>query len=430
MVPLVLRSLYAQTHKPDRILLFLAEAQFPNKEADLPRELVEDSKAGRFELRWCDDLGSHKKYFYAMQEFPDDIIITVDDDTNYNPDMIKSLYELHLKHPSCVAALAAKMIMLDREGRVKPYKDWLLFSFLDSPSYRIIATGGNGVLYPPRALSPNVFDKQAILDHCRYNGMLCGDDLWLKMHGILAGTKTVTWKKRAFFQAEFSGASDGSITALSFDQSQHEQVLQFLLKRRGSNGAETVEEIFWQQEQSDRANRIHPEEKYLVSSYADDAAFVLITSLKRKLKEKAMRKLSLDRGYLIYLMRFANGAISRAGIGSQKRLLKYLQEAFAIIPNILELANGSFETRVLLFHGELLLTDLGDRFGQAVDYLQMLENWKGFFADHPGCGDIYRENFDIFLQNMKKAAFAIEDNGRFPEEAALLMKALEENRTR
>ncbi len=430
IVPKVLQSLYDQTHKPDRILLFLAEEQFPNKEADLPRELVEDAKAGRFELRWCDDLGSHKKYFYTMQEFPDDIIVTVDDDTYYNPDMIKSLYELHLKHPSCVAALATKLIMFDRDGKIKPLKDWLLFSFPEFPSFRIVAMGGNGVLYPPRALSPNVFDKQAILEHCRYNGVLCGDDLWLKMHGILAGTKTVTWENRAFFQKEISGDSDGSITALSADQAHHEQVLQILLKRRGIDGNETVEELILRQEQENRASRIHPEDEYVASAYADDIAFVIKNGIERNIKDNAKRKIDMNVGYLYYIMRFTNGAISRAGLGSHKRLINKVREAVIMIPNILELAKSSFEAAVLLFRGELLLIDLGDRFGQAIDYLQMLENWKSFFAANPKCDGIYHEAFDRFLQNMKKAALAIQDTGRYPEEAALLMTAYEENRIR
>ena len=79
-VPQVLESLYAQSMKPDRILLWLAEEQFPKREADLPPRLIDDIAAGKFELRWCDDIGSHKKYFYAMLEFPDDIVVIVDDD--------------------------------------------------------------------------------------------------------------------------------------------------------------------------------------------------------------------------------------------------------------------------------------------------------------------------------------------------------------
>ena len=91
VVPQVLESLYAQSMKADRILLWLAEEQFPNKEADLPKSLIDDAAAGKFELRWCDDLGSHKKYFYTMQEFPDDIVVTVDDYQHYHSDTINIL---------------------------------------------------------------------------------------------------------------------------------------------------------------------------------------------------------------------------------------------------------------------------------------------------------------------------------------------------
>ena len=87
----VLRALYAQTLQPDKILLWLAKEQFPNLEKDLPEELQDDLRQNKFELRWCDNLGTHKKYFYAMQEFPEDIIVTVDDDVEYDKDVLQTL---------------------------------------------------------------------------------------------------------------------------------------------------------------------------------------------------------------------------------------------------------------------------------------------------------------------------------------------------
>ena len=62
-----LDSIYAQSMQPDKVVLWLAEEQFPNREKDLPDSLLEDLDAGKIEVFWCDDLGSHKKYFYTMQ---------------------------------------------------------------------------------------------------------------------------------------------------------------------------------------------------------------------------------------------------------------------------------------------------------------------------------------------------------------------------
>ena len=48
------------------------------------------------------DLKPHKKYIYAMQKYKDIPVITVDDDAVYRSDMVKSLYEDHLKNPDCI----------------------------------------------------------------------------------------------------------------------------------------------------------------------------------------------------------------------------------------------------------------------------------------------------------------------------------------
>ena len=52
--------------------MWLAKEQFENIE-DLPQELKEQQKRG-LTIRFCDDLRSHKKYYYVLQENPNDIV--------------------------------------------------------------------------------------------------------------------------------------------------------------------------------------------------------------------------------------------------------------------------------------------------------------------------------------------------------------------
>ena len=54
-----IKSLFNQTVKPDRIILWLATEQFENQE--MP-ELLETLKSKGLEIRFCEDLKSHKKY--------------------------------------------------------------------------------------------------------------------------------------------------------------------------------------------------------------------------------------------------------------------------------------------------------------------------------------------------------------------------------
>ena len=85
----VLDSIINQTIKPDKIILYLSLAQFSNQKI-----LPDYSKYEQygFEISWHDeDIGPHKKYYYVMQEYPDSIIITVDDDILYNNIMVEEL---------------------------------------------------------------------------------------------------------------------------------------------------------------------------------------------------------------------------------------------------------------------------------------------------------------------------------------------------
>lgn len=57
----MLESIYSQTRKADKIVLWLAEEQFPNRDDDLPDDLRKLQFEDKLEVRWCDDLKPHKK---------------------------------------------------------------------------------------------------------------------------------------------------------------------------------------------------------------------------------------------------------------------------------------------------------------------------------------------------------------------------------
>ena len=65
-------TLLTQTLKPDEVILWLAESQFPNKE--LPEQLTKLQQYG-LTIKWCEDLRSYKKLIPALEEYPNDIII-------------------------------------------------------------------------------------------------------------------------------------------------------------------------------------------------------------------------------------------------------------------------------------------------------------------------------------------------------------------
>lgn len=101
---LTIKSLMLQSVKADRIVLWLAQSQF-NGIPDILRSLIERGLTVRF----CDDLRSHKKYFYALQEqHSDEVVITYDDDIIYEHDSIKSSCIITSCFPTASSAIEPK----------------------------------------------------------------------------------------------------------------------------------------------------------------------------------------------------------------------------------------------------------------------------------------------------------------------------------
>lgn len=185
-VPQVIASVLNQTVRPDRVVLWLAESQFAGREKDLPQELVELTEKG-LEINWCEDLRPHKKYFYTMQKYPDDIIITVDDDVVYQQDLVETLLNSFFRHPYAVSAMRAHCITFDGQGNINPYALWERGVRLAGyPSHALLAVGVGGVLYPPHCFGSELFNREFIVENC-----LNADDLWLKANEIISNVPVV-----------------------------------------------------------------------------------------------------------------------------------------------------------------------------------------------------------------------------------------------
>lgn len=191
-------SLLQQTMPADQVVLWLSTRNFPRRDADLPEDLL-GRVCDRFRIAWVDgDIAPHKKYFYAMQEYPDALIITVDDDVIYGETLVESLYQGHLENPHAVISERANLIMFRPDGSLREYDGWIYnCQFLrGTPSYQLLPTGIAGVLYPPGALPEAAFDLDAI-----QNTSLRADDLWLKIMATLNGYPVWMPRKEVGYEA-------------------------------------------------------------------------------------------------------------------------------------------------------------------------------------------------------------------------------------
>jgi hypothetical protein len=174
--PYAIRSLFCQTVQPDKIVLWLAHGTY------IPKSLKNLQRFG-LEILFCEDLKSYKKLLPALQTFPDDVLITADDDIYYPPEWFKMLKVSYLNDPKKIHCHRAHEIMLDEHKNIIPYTEWRHCVNTIEYQKRIFPTGGAGAIYPPHSLSPDVIDIEKINKLCPY-----GDDIWFWAMAKLKGT--------------------------------------------------------------------------------------------------------------------------------------------------------------------------------------------------------------------------------------------------
>ena len=180
-----IRSLLAGNALPDRLILYVTLSQFGDE--GLPTELKELEKQNDiFEIRdYPVDIRSYRKLIPALSDFPDSIIVTVDDDVYYHPDMLGRLLKFHELFPDDIIAHRAKRIAIG-----KPYRKWRKFRWYHFINQRIkrstlnIQTGVGGVLYPPGALCKEMMDAELFTKLAP-----TADDIWFWAAAVTNGRK-------------------------------------------------------------------------------------------------------------------------------------------------------------------------------------------------------------------------------------------------
>ena len=185
-----LKSLLRQNRKPDRSIVWFGS---DTAESYITPEMRRFEEYGvEYRIDPEHNYKSHKKYYYAMREFPDATVVTADDDLFYPKNWLKTLLKTHAKYPDCVVCRRTHLIRRDENG-ILPYNLWTdQCRSVRHPSFSLVGTSGSGKLYPPRSLDPRALDPEAFMRLCTN-----ADDLWVKCMEVLAGKKTVfarNWK--------------------------------------------------------------------------------------------------------------------------------------------------------------------------------------------------------------------------------------------
>ncbi|MDO9554921.1 hypothetical protein [Rhodonellum sp.] len=144
-------SLKNQHQATAKIILWLGEEEW--NVGNLPTTLAVLLDE-RFEIRYVENLGSHKKYFFAMREFQNTHIIICDDDYIYPPLFVSLLMASHKQLPYAVHCHSARRIKCTSSGDFLPYGKWV-FSKPDTQRFqhKLLPLGGGGVLFPKSMFS-------------------------------------------------------------------------------------------------------------------------------------------------------------------------------------------------------------------------------------------------------------------------------------
>lgn len=173
---IVVECLFRQSFKADKIILWLDKDRF-NFEA-LPLNLKAQLDRG-LEIKYVEDFRSHTKYFYALNEFRDSCVITVDDDCYYPTSLIQNLIDINNKYPNSIASNRIHKLKFDGD-KIVAYKKW---QHNYNPNHEVngkyLLTGVSGVLYPPNIFDESIFDNAKFMQICKF-----ADDVWLSFHAF------------------------------------------------------------------------------------------------------------------------------------------------------------------------------------------------------------------------------------------------------
>ena len=177
-----IQTLLNQTYKADKIILWLAEEQFPNREKELPQQLL-DLKASGLIIDWCEDIRSYKKLIPTLRKYPNAYIATADDDIFYDKNVLKRVVKTYLKNQTNVIAYNAHFVSFN-EGKLADYINWTRTVYNKKPSYNNFLTSGCMALFYPDCFYKDILRQDLFMQLCSDT-----DDMWFWAMTVLNDVK-------------------------------------------------------------------------------------------------------------------------------------------------------------------------------------------------------------------------------------------------
>lgn len=201
-VPMSIRSILEGKVKPDKIVLNLKDPEFPNREKDLPENLLALRRQGLEINWWPRNIRSFAKLVPTLIKHHDDVVVVADDDLVYASDWLSDLLKAHDQSPRDIIASRAHLIPVNAQGVVSPYAQWMQSVHGSPEVFNLMPTTGMGTLYPAHSFTSQVTDESLFMALCPK-----ADDIWIWAMSVLAGTRTRVLKK-PFYQVSVPGSQE------------------------------------------------------------------------------------------------------------------------------------------------------------------------------------------------------------------------------
>lgn len=181
-VYLSIESIMQGSVKPNRIILWLPKDL---QDEAIPQTLINQQRRG-LDIIYTEDIGPFTKLIPAMKEYPESIIVTIDDDILYPFDTLELLYSAYQKHPHCICSNRIMDIKLDNQGLPTSLPTWKELEDKERISIFNFFEGVGAVLYPPHCFTSDVFEESVFTDICP-----TADDVWFNCMALLSMTSVI-----------------------------------------------------------------------------------------------------------------------------------------------------------------------------------------------------------------------------------------------
>lgn len=213
----VIQSLLRQNVAPDRVVLWLSEADH--------RAMPESLAQSGAEIRICEDLRSYTKIVPSLQAWPDAYIVTADDDVHYGPNWLGELVTA-AKAGARVAGHRCHRVTLTG-GLPRPYDEWQHNIASPQTDALNFPTGVGGVLYAPGVFHPDVTDAALFRELAP-----SADDVWLYWMHRLNGSRPAKIGGR-FRIIEWPGTQVSNLRSENLQGRGNDRALQNMLAAYG-----------------------------------------------------------------------------------------------------------------------------------------------------------------------------------------------------